>query len=132
MLTDHRVIKRIIQPMLGFKSFRSARTTLQGIEPMHRINKGHRVYGNNQNLSGAGQFYYWPPKTNLEWPSCDWRKLTQQNQIHNIPVIIFELDLMICCVIRHTHIVGTFEVGRLKMMSKSALIHRYNYAISAQ
>jgi putative transposase len=34
---DHRTIKRIIRPMLDVKSFRSARTTLQGIGLMHRI-----------------------------------------------------------------------------------------------
>jgi putative transposase len=42
---DHRAIKRIIRPMLGFKSFRSASITLQGIELMHLINKGQRVSG---------------------------------------------------------------------------------------
>jgi putative transposase len=51
---DHRAIKRIIRPMLGFKSFRSARITLQGIELMHMVKKGQMVSGNNQNLSAAG------------------------------------------------------------------------------
>jgi transposase-like protein len=37
---DHRVVKRIIRPMLGFKSFGAARRTLRGIERMHRIKKG--------------------------------------------------------------------------------------------
>ncbi len=41
-----RAIKRVVRPMLGFKSFRSARTTLQGIELTHIIN-----------LSAAEQFY---------------------------------------------------------------------------
>jgi putative transposase len=54
---DHRAIKRIIRPMLGFKSFRSARTTLQGIELMHMIKKSQRAAGDSQNLSAAGQFY---------------------------------------------------------------------------
>jgi putative transposase len=54
---DHRAIKRIVRPMLGFKSFRSARTTLQGIELMHMIKKGQIASDNNQNLSAAGQFY---------------------------------------------------------------------------
>jgi putative transposase len=54
---DHRAIKRIIRPMLGFKSLRLAGITLQGIELMHRIKKGQKVSGNNQNLSAAGQFY---------------------------------------------------------------------------
>ncbi|WP_370526938.1 DDE-type integrase/transposase/recombinase [Methylobacter sp. BlB1] len=34
---DHRAIKRIIRPMPGFKSFRSASIILQGIELMHTI-----------------------------------------------------------------------------------------------
>jgi putative transposase len=32
---DHRAIKRLVRPMLGFKSFRSAGVTLAGIELMH-------------------------------------------------------------------------------------------------
>jgi putative transposase len=37
---DHRAIKRLGRPMLGFKSFRSATATLAGIELMHMIRKG--------------------------------------------------------------------------------------------
>ena len=37
---DHRSIKRIIAPMLGFQSFRSANKTLKGIEAMNMIKKG--------------------------------------------------------------------------------------------
>ena len=37
---DHRAIKRIVRPMLGFKSFRSARALIAGIETMHMIKKG--------------------------------------------------------------------------------------------
>jgi putative transposase len=54
---DHRAIKRIVRPMLGLKSFRTARTTLQGIELLHMIKKGQLVSDNNQNLSAAEQFY---------------------------------------------------------------------------
>jgi transposase, IS6 family len=36
---DHRLIKRIISPMLGFKSFPSACATISGIEIMHMIHK---------------------------------------------------------------------------------------------
>ncbi len=42
---DHRAIKRIVRPMLGLKSFRIARITLQGIELMHMIKKGQMVSG---------------------------------------------------------------------------------------
>jgi transposase-like protein len=37
---DHRAIKRMTRPMLGFKSFWSAAITLAGIELMHMIRKG--------------------------------------------------------------------------------------------
>ena len=37
---DHRSIKRIVNPMLGFQSFRSANKTLKGIEAMNMIKKG--------------------------------------------------------------------------------------------
>src|SRR5512135_1276978 len=54
---DHRAVKRIVRPMLGFNSFRSARTTLQGIELMHMIKKGQMIAAHRQTLSAAGQFY---------------------------------------------------------------------------
>jgi transposase-like protein len=37
---DHRHIKRITNNMLGFKHFKSACSTIQGIEAMHMIRKG--------------------------------------------------------------------------------------------
>jgi IS6 family transposase len=37
---DHRFIKKRTNPMLGFKSFETAKKTIQGIETMHRIKKG--------------------------------------------------------------------------------------------
>jgi putative transposase len=37
---DHRAVKRITRPMLGFKSFWSARIVIAGIEVMHMIRKG--------------------------------------------------------------------------------------------
>lgn len=37
---DHRAIKRIIRPMMGFKDFGCARIILSGIEIMHMIRKG--------------------------------------------------------------------------------------------
>ena len=44
---DHRNIKRIVKPMMGFRSFHSARRTLRGIETMNRIRKG-QVKGANK------------------------------------------------------------------------------------
>jgi hypothetical protein len=36
---DHRSVKRVIRPMLGFKSFEAAQATLIGIELMHMLKK---------------------------------------------------------------------------------------------
>ena len=52
---DHRAVKRVVRPMLGFKSFRSAAATIAGIELMHMIRKGQmRTTGK---LRPAQQFY---------------------------------------------------------------------------
>ncbi len=37
---DHRNVKRIVKPMMGFQSFNTARRTLRGIEAMSMIRKG--------------------------------------------------------------------------------------------
>jgi len=37
---DHRAVKRVVRPMLGFKSFWGARCTIAGIEVMHAISQG--------------------------------------------------------------------------------------------
>ncbi len=44
---DHRNIKRMVKPMMGFQSFNSARRTLIGIAGMNMIRKG-QVKGINQ------------------------------------------------------------------------------------
>ncbi|MFM0268160.1 IS6 family transposase [Paraburkholderia sediminicola] len=54
---DHRAIKRITHPMLGFKDFRCARITLSGIEVMHMIRKGQMKTENGTQPSAAEQFY---------------------------------------------------------------------------
>ena len=54
---DHRAIKRITRPMLGFKSFRSARIIIAGIETMHMIGKGPLNCSAGSTLSAADQFY---------------------------------------------------------------------------
>ena len=42
---DHRSIKLRLGPMLGFKHFRQAATTIAGVELMHRIRKGQFKLG---------------------------------------------------------------------------------------
>jgi putative transposase len=54
---DHRAIKRVIQPMLGFKAFDAAQSTLTGIELMHMLRKGQLEGGMEAGLSAAEQFY---------------------------------------------------------------------------
>ena len=54
---DHRAIKRVVRPMLGFKTFRCARALIAGIETMHTIRKGQLVAHEGQASSAAGQFY---------------------------------------------------------------------------
>jgi putative transposase len=54
---DHRAIKRITQPILGFKSFWSARIIIAGIEVMHMIRKGQLDCPAESTLSAADQFY---------------------------------------------------------------------------
>jgi putative transposase len=54
---DHRAIKRIIRPMLGFKSFHTAKVTLQGIDLMHMIKKRQMITVERHILSTAEQFY---------------------------------------------------------------------------
>ena len=54
---DHRAVKRITRPMMGFKSFYSARIIIAGIETMHMIRKGQLDCPGGQPASAANQFY---------------------------------------------------------------------------
>jgi transposase-like protein len=54
---DHRAIKRVTRPMLNFKTFRSAKNVLTGIELMHMIRKGQLLPKAGIELSFADQFY---------------------------------------------------------------------------
>ena len=45
--SDHRFVKKRTRPMLGFKSFQSAASTLAGIELLHMINKGQLADNDN-------------------------------------------------------------------------------------
>ena len=52
---DHRGIKRIVKPMMGFKAFHSAEATLAGIELCRMLKKGQHV--NAENVFAFEQFY---------------------------------------------------------------------------
>jgi len=55
---DHRSVKRITRPMLGFKSFEAAQYTLAGVELMHMLKKG-QLAGEEavEGLTPTQQFY---------------------------------------------------------------------------
>ena len=52
---DHRNIKKITNPMKGFKSCDSAKATLAGIELHHMLRKGQQVKAASQSI--FKQFY---------------------------------------------------------------------------
>jgi transposase-like protein len=54
---DHRAVKRVTRPMLGFKSFDAAQDTLVGIELMHMIKKRQIVVeAGDESLTAAELF----------------------------------------------------------------------------
>ena len=52
---DHRALKRVTRPMLGFQSFRAAANVLAGVELMHMIRKGQFA------IDGADAIVVRPP-----------------------------------------------------------------------
>jgi transposase-like protein len=55
---DHRAVKRVTRPMLGFKAFDTAQDTLVGIELMHMIKKRQMVVkAGEEGLTTAELFY---------------------------------------------------------------------------
>jgi putative transposase len=54
---DHRAVKRRVRPMMGFKSFESARRLIAGIEAMHMIKKGQLRCSKGLVVSDADRFY---------------------------------------------------------------------------
>ncbi len=54
---DHRGVKRLIHPMLGVKSFWSARSTLASIAVMHAIRKGQLMTTGTVPQTPAERFY---------------------------------------------------------------------------
>ncbi len=54
---DHRAGKRLTKPVLGFKSFQSAKNILVGIELIHMIRKDQMMMAGADKMSFAEQFY---------------------------------------------------------------------------
>jgi transposase, IS6 family len=55
---DHRGVKRVTRPMLGFKSFTAAQDTLVGIELMHMIKKRQLVVEEGDEGRTAAALFY--------------------------------------------------------------------------
>jgi transposase-like protein len=55
---DHRAVKRVTRPMLGFKSFDAAQGTLVGIELMHMIKKRQMVVEAGDEGRAAAELFY--------------------------------------------------------------------------
>ena len=54
---DHRAVKRLTRPMLGFKSFWATHCTIAGIEVIHAIRKGQLLCARTLPQTPAEQFY---------------------------------------------------------------------------
>jgi putative transposase len=55
---DHRAVKRVTRPTLGFKAFDAAQVTLAGIELMHMLKKQQMmVEARDEGRTAAQQFY---------------------------------------------------------------------------
>jgi len=55
---DHRAVKRITRPMLGFKAFDAAQCTLAGVELMHMIKKRQMVGEAGDEDRTAAELFY--------------------------------------------------------------------------
>jgi putative transposase len=55
---DHRAVKRVTRPMLGFKSFDAAQDTLVGIELMHMIKQRQLVVEEEDKGRTAAELFY--------------------------------------------------------------------------
>jgi len=55
---DHRAVKRVTRPMLGFKAFTAAQDTFVGLDLLHMIKKKQMVLeAGEEGLTAAEQFY---------------------------------------------------------------------------
>ena len=55
---DHRFIKKLVKPTMGFQSFHTARRTLQGYEAMNAIRKGQVKGIEKGNILGQIKFIH--------------------------------------------------------------------------
>jgi transposase-like protein len=57
---DHRAIKYIVRPILGFKSMRCAQSLLAGIETLHMIRKGQWTAPKGKSCGQRSNSSIWP------------------------------------------------------------------------
>jgi transposase-like protein len=55
---DHRGVKRVTRPMLGFKAFDAAQDTLVGIDLLHMSKKSQRVVEAGEEGFTAAELFY--------------------------------------------------------------------------
>jgi putative transposase len=68
---DHRAVKRVTRPMLGFKSFEAAHDTLVGIALMHIMKKRPLVVeAGEEGLTAAALFYSLAAYPHLDRGNC--------------------------------------------------------------
>jgi DDE domain len=79
---DHRRVKRLTGPGLGFGGFRTARRTLAGYEAMAMIKKGQICNIIRARQSSSLDYSRWPPETS-SYPFADsnpTNAILQQNR----------------------------------------------------
>jgi putative transposase len=84
---DHRAVKRVTRPMLGFKAFDAAQCTLVGVELMHMIKKRQMVVeAGDEGLTEAELFYSLaassPPQTGATVPHDLLNKICNKTSGH--------------------------------------------------
>ena len=70
---NHRGIKRLVKPGMGFGSFNTARRTIKGYEAMNMVRKGQSYWSGERSRQRTGQIH----QSNL-WSGCTRKTLFQE------------------------------------------------------
>ena len=76
---DHRGVKRVTRPMLGFESFEVAQSTLTGIELMHKLRQGQLEGNEMEGLSAVEQFCKLAALSPHRWAGTRPQASSEQN-----------------------------------------------------
>jgi putative transposase len=77
---DHRAVKRVTRPMLGFKSFEAAQYTVAGVELMHMLRKGQLEEGPNRASHRPHSSMPWQSDHQVSRPHDALAKNLRQNR----------------------------------------------------